>query len=131
MLGGGKEITTPSEISLTLKNVYKNLFQKTILKPISDIKMFLSDIHLPTISDENYNICDAEITEDNLLVALKCIAHNKTPGNDGLSKDFYQTFRKDIKDVFINSLKQEKIEGTLNISQRQVVIKLLEKKRQR
>ena len=29
--------------------------------------MFLSDIHLPTISDENYNICEAEITEDNLL----------------------------------------------------------------
>ena len=128
LLGGGKEITTPSETSLTLKNVYKNLFQKTILKPISDIDMFLSDIHLPTITDENYNICDAEITEDNLLVALKCIAHNKTPGNDGLSKDFYQTFRKDIKDVFINSLKQEKIEGSLNISQRQVVIKLLEKK---
>ena len=128
LLGGGKEITTPSETSLTLKNVYKNLFQKTILKPISDINMFLSDIHLPTITDENYNICDAEITEDNLLVALKCIAHNKTPGNDGLSKDFYQTFRKDIKDVFINSLKQEKIEGSLNISQRQVVIKLLEKK---
>ena len=32
--------------------------------------MFSSDIHLPTISDVNYNICEAGITEDNLLVAL-------------------------------------------------------------
>ena len=39
--------------------------------------MFLSDIHLPTISDDNYNICEAEITEDNLLVALKTISNNK------------------------------------------------------
>ena len=32
--------------------------------------MFLSDIHLPTISDEYYTICEAKITEDNLLQAF-------------------------------------------------------------
>ena len=90
--------------------------------------MFLSDIHLPTISDDNYNICEAEITEDNLLVILKSIPNNKTSGNDGRSKEFYETFWEDIRDVFINSLKQAKIEGSLSISQRQAVIKLLEKK---
>ena len=79
----GKEITTPSEISLTLKKLYENLFQKTIAKSVSNIKMFLSDIHLPTISDYNYTICEAGITEDNLLVALKSIPKNKTPGDDG------------------------------------------------
>ena len=36
--------------------------------------------------------------------------NNKTPGKDGLSKEFYETFWEDIKDVFINSLKQVKIE---------------------
>ena len=50
--------------------------------------MFLSDIQLPTISDENYTTFEAEITEDNLLVALKSIHNNKTPGNDNLSKKF-------------------------------------------
>ena len=59
--------------------------------------MFLSDIHLPTISDKNYTICEAEISENNLLVALKRIPNNKTPGNDGLSKEFYETFWEDIK----------------------------------
>ena len=51
MLEDGKEITTLSEISLTLNKFYENL------KPISDIEMFLSDIHVATITDENYNIC--------------------------------------------------------------------------
>ena len=50
-LEDGKEITTPPEISLTLKKFYENLFQKTIAKSISDIEIFLNDIHLPTIGD--------------------------------------------------------------------------------
>ena len=66
--------------------------------------------------------------EDDLLVALKNIPTNKTPGNNDLSREFYETLWVDIKDVFINSLKQAKIEGSLSISQKQAVIKLLEKK---
>ena len=128
LLEDGKEITSPSEISLTQKKIYEKLFQKNIAKSLSDIEMFLSDIHLPTISDENYNICEAEITEDNPLVSLKNIPNNKTPGNDGLFKEFYETFWEDIKDVFIKSSKLVKIEGSLSISQRQAVVKLLEKK---
>ena len=53
---------------------------------------------------------------------------NKSPGNDELSKEFFETFWEEIKDVYINSLKQAKIKNTLSISQRQAVIKLLEKK---
>ena len=72
--------------------------------------MFLIDIQLPTISDENYTTFEAEIAEDNLLVALKSIHNNKTPRNDNLSKESYETFWEDVKDVFINSLKQKKTE---------------------
>ena len=75
-----------------------------------------------------YTLREAEITEDNLLVALKSMPNYKTPGNNGLPKEFYETFWEDIKNVFINSLKQAKIEGSLSISQRQAVIKHLEKK---
>ena len=88
LLDDGKEITTPSEISSTLNKFYEELFHKTIAKSISDIEKFLSDIHLPTISDTNYTICEAAITEYNVLVALKSIPSDKTPGIDGLSKEF-------------------------------------------
>ena len=43
-------------------------------------------------------------------------------------KNFMKLFLEVIKDVSIKSLKQAKIEGSLSISQRQAVIKLLEKK---
>ena len=39
-------------------------------------------------------------------------------------------FWEDIRDIFINSLRQIKTKVILSISQRQVVIKLLEKKEQ-
>ena len=34
--------------------------------------------------------------------------NNKTLGNDGLTKEFYETFWNEIKDVFLKSLKQAK-----------------------
>ena len=65
------------------------MFYKNIAKSISDIKKALSIIHLPTVSVENYTKCEAEITKGSLLVALNSIPNNKTPRNDGLSKEFY------------------------------------------
>ena len=99
-----------------------------INKSISDIETFLSQMQLPTINFENYVECETDITEDNLFVVLKSMFNNKSPGNDGLYKEFYEAFWEDIKDVFINSRKEAKIKSSLSIPQRQTVIKLLEKK---
>ena len=87
----------------------------------------LSQIQLPTISNGNYAKCETDVTENNLFVALKSMPNNKSLVNYGLHKLFYETFWEDIKDVFIHSLKQAEIKGSLSISQRQSVIKLLEK----
>ena len=54
--------------------------------------------------------------------------NDRSPGNDGLTKEFYMTFWYDIKVTFISSLKQDKKRKELNISQRQAIIKLTEKK---
>ena len=53
--------------------------------------------------------------------------NNKSPGNDGLTNEFYCTFWDDIKDTFMKSLKESKKRKYFCISQRQAIIKLLEK----
>ena len=53
------------------------------------------------------------------------MSNKKPPGNDGLSKEFFETFWEDRKYVFINSLKEATIKGSLSISQRQVITKRL------
>ena len=54
--------------------------------------------------------------------------NDKSPGNGGLTKEFYITFWDDIKVTFIFSLKQAKERKELSVSQRQAIIKLIEKR---
>ena len=54
--------------------------------------------------------------------------NDKSPGQDGLTKGFYEHFWDDLKFYFIDSLRQSKSNGHLSISQRQAVLKLIAKK---
>ena len=53
---------------------------------------------------------------------------NKSPGNDGLTKVFFVAFWEDIKGVFLNLCRTAKLKKELSPSQRQAIIKLIEKK---
>ena len=54
--------------------------------------------------------------------------NNKSPGNNGLTKEFYETFWNEIKHPFMNSIMEEREKKKLGTSQLQAVIKLIEKK---
>ena len=59
---------------------------------------------------------------------MKNMQNNKSPGNDGLTKEFYEGFWDEIKELLIASATEAKQRGELTISQRQAIIKLIEKK---
>ena len=58
---------------------------------------------------------------------MKGIPNNTSPGNDGLTKELYETFWDELKDSFINSIKLAYQKKALTTSQHQAVIKLIEK----
>ena len=57
--------------------------------------------------------------------------NNKSPGNDGLTKKIYNGFWDGIIESLIASVTETKNRVELSILQRQVIIKLIEKKRQK
>ena len=40
---------------------------------------------------------ESEITEEDLIIALKSILSSKFPGHDGLTKEFYEQFWGNLK----------------------------------
>ena len=55
--------------------------------------------------------------------------NNESPGNDGLSKEFYECFRNEIKNPILASIHRAFLNQELSSSQKQAVIKMLGKKR--
>ena len=43
--------------------------------------------------------------------SLKSIQNDKSPGNDGLTKEFYVTFWKELKEIFVDSVLEAKEKG--------------------
>ena len=83
---------------------------------------------MPCLSKEKQDSCEGVITEKELFEALKSMQNNKSPGNDGLSKEFYETFWEELKKTFMYAIQKSYNIKQLCVSQRQAVIKLVEKK---
>ena len=56
------------------------------------------------------------------------MSNNKSPGNDGVTKEFYKTFWEDLKKFMCASITKAFHRGELSHSQKQATIKLIEKK---
>ena len=54
--------------------------------------------------------------------------NDKSPGNNELRKEFYETFFNELKEIFINSVLETKEKQHLSTSQRRAIIRLIEKK---
>ena len=104
---------------------FENLFNGKLRKTKHVYNGFLRDISLPSLRGKVYH---EEISEQEVILAMKSFSNNKSPGNDGLTEKLYETFWEELKQPFVNSLHQAKVSKKLVTSQRQAVIKLLEKK---
>ena len=121
------EITNFEKINKELSYFYENLFKKENTCTKEKLEQFLNSISLSTLTNDEKLICEVEITEKELFISPSKMENHKSPGNDGLTKEFYVTFWNELKDTFILSLKESKKLQKLGISQRQAIIRLIEK----
>ena len=75
-----KEISDPNEINNEINRFFKNLFAETFQKSLPQVNKFLTQ--------EQKQDCKKEISKKKVIDALKSFSNIKSPGNDGLTKEF-------------------------------------------
>ena len=110
------------------KTFYETLFKRKSNCSFNECSVLLSEINTPTLSQKQKEQCDKMLAIEELSDSLDSMQSGKTPGNDGLTVEFYKTFWDHLKNTLYESALFSKTHGYLSISQRQAIIKLLEKK---
>ena len=63
-----------------------------------DIYQVLNTLNTPKHSEHQIIICDIELAEKDLYDSMKSMGNDKSPGNDGLTKEFYVISRVILKE---------------------------------
>ena len=88
----------------------------SILKQI--VVSVSEDLPLPKLQEEQVTKCESEIKESEILKSLKSMKNDKSPGNDGLTKEFYETFWEEIKTPLSNSIRKSFLTEELSTSKK-------------
>ena len=54
------------------------------------------------MSNENFNLCEAETSLDEIIKSINSPKNNKSPGNDSLKSVFYKYFSDELAPVLLN-----------------------------
>ena len=112
----------------SIKSFYSTLYKKRNNKTETDCSNYLKAPNLPRLTDDECRLCEGGLTKRECWEALQTMGNNKSPGKDGLPKEFYVSFFNEIHSYLLQALNMSFREGQLSSSQRQAVIVLIEKK---
>ena len=66
---------------------------------LEEMDRFSENFNLPRLNQEEIEITNIAITGTEIKDVLKNLPKNKSPGPDGFTGEFYQTFREELMPV--------------------------------
>ena len=75
-----------------IKDFHKTLFEEREQKITAKINKNLNAIDFPKLSEDQVKLQEEDLTKKDLFKSLKSMQNEKSARNDGLTKEFYETF---------------------------------------
>ena len=110
---------------------YENLYKNKQTVCISEIRQYLSEVDTPKLTEEEKQECEGLLSVRECEQILKTFKNGKTPGNDGITAEFYKKFWPLFGRLLVESLNASYVHGELTPSQKQAIISLLDKGKDR
>ena len=75
-----------------IKNFYSSLYKRRTSKSGKDYLEYHKNISIPNLTENERDSCERILTKKECWDALQSMKNNKSPGNDGHTKEFYDCF---------------------------------------
>ncbi|KAK1346384.1 hypothetical protein QTO34_000240 [Cnephaeus nilssonii] len=89
--------------------------------------IFLEKYNLPKFTQEDTKNLNRLMTMEEIEAIIKKLPANKSPGTDGFTGEFYQTFKEELKPILLRLFQKIQEEGTLPSSFYEASITLIPK----
>jgi hypothetical protein len=119
------DITEYLEIQSIFKCYYKGLYS-TKLENLDEMDKFLDRYQVPKLNQDQINDLNNPINANKIEVVINSLPTKKSPGPDGFSAEFYQTFKGDLIPI-LKLFHRRETEGTLPNSFYEATITLIPK----
>ena len=80
---------------------------------LEEMDRFLEKLNLLRLNQEEIEIMNNPVTSTEIEAVIKNHPKNKSPGTDGFTGEFYQTFREELKPILLKLFQNTAGEGTL------------------
>ena len=95
-----------------IRDYYEQLYDNK-MDNLEKIGRFLVKFNLPKQNQEEIEIMNNPITSTEIEAVSKTLPRNKSPGPDGFTGKFYQTFREELMPILLKLFQKTSEEGTL------------------